>query len=149
MTPNDLMLIVSLLTSLSALALSLLQRQNLEAPLKRSAGIIAEGLRLAEPWIPALKNSQIDNYIRDVLRAYANSDPFFAQSLNATNQTPEHVADVLPILDPNLKTLGKAIGLPVDRSRALMADLVHRVSDYDQAVQQIREDLEESLNSLQ
>ncbi len=148
MAANDLMLVVSFLASLSALILSLLRRRDLEIPLKRSAGAIAEGLRLAEPWIPALRNSQIDNYIRDVLRAYADSDPFFAQSLNATNQTPDHVADVLPILDPNLKTLGKAIGLPVDRSRALMADLVHRVSEYDQAVQQIREHLEESLNSL-
>jgi len=144
--PNDLMLVVSLLISLSALILSLLQRRDLEIPLKRSATVVAEGLRLAEPWIPALRNSQIDNYIRDVLRAYAESDPFFVQSLKATGEDPEHVADVLPVLDPELKTLGKAISLPVDKSRALMADVVHRVKEYDQVVQRIREDLERSLD---
>jgi phosphoglycerate-specific signal transduction histidine kinase len=146
---DNLILVVSVLASLSALVLSVFNLRSLERPLKRSAAIAADVLQLAEPWIPALRNSQIDNYLRDVLRAYAASDPFFTQALKATGQDPDHVADVLPVLDPELKTLGKAIGLPVDKSRALMTNLVHRVKDYDQAVERIREDLEHSLDPLQ
>jgi len=146
---DNLILVVSVLASLSALVLSVFNLRSLERPLKRSASIAADVLQLVEPWIPALRHSQVDNYIRDVLRAYAASDPFFAQSLKVTGQDPDHVADVLPVLDPQLKTLGKAIGLPVDQSRALMTNLVHRVKDYDQAVERIREDLEHSLDPSQ
>jgi len=145
---DNLILVVSVLASISALVLSVFNLRSLERPLKRSASVAADVLQLAEPWIPALRNSRIDNYIRDVLRAYAASDPFFAQALKATGEDPEHVADVLPVLDPELKTLGKAIGLPVDQSRALMTDLVHRVREYDEMVRQIREDLEHSLDPI-
>lgn len=143
---TDFMLAVSVVASLSALVLSVLNLRSLERPLKRSAAIAADVLQLAEPWIPALRSSRVDNYIRDVLRAYAASDPIFAHSLKATGEDPEHVADVLPLLDPELETLGKAIGLPVDKSRALMTELVHRVRDYDEMVRQIRENLKKSLD---
>jgi hypothetical protein len=146
---DNLILVVSVLASLSALVLSVFNLRSLERPLKRSAAIAADVLQLAEPWIPALRNSSLDNYLRDVLRAYAASDPFFTQALKAIGQDPDHVADVLPVLDPQLKTLGRAISLPVDKSRALMTSLVHRVKDYDQAVERIREDLEHSLDPLQ
>jgi hypothetical protein len=143
---TNFMLAVSFLASLSALVLSVLNLRSLERPLKRSASVAADVLQLAEPWIPALRNSHVDNYIRDVLRAYAASDPIFAHSLKATGKDPEHVADVLPLLDPELKSLGKAIGLPVDQSRALMTDLVHRVKEYDEMVREIRENLKKSLD---
>jgi hypothetical protein len=139
---NDVMMIVSVLVSFSALALSVFNLRHLEPLLKRSAAIIAEMLRLAEPMSPFLRSSKIDNYIREVLRAYAASDPFFVHSLNATSQTAERVADILPLLDPELKIIGKAMSLPVDKSRALMTNVVHRVKDYHQMVQQIQGDLQ-------
>jgi len=148
MAVDDLVLVVSVLASLSALILSVFNLRSLERPLKRSAAVAADVLELAESWIPALRSSQIDNYIRDVLRAYAALDPFFAQSLQTTDQTPDHVADVLPLLDPELKTLGKAISLPVDKARVLMTSLVHRVKEYDQVVREIQEELQSDIGAL-
>lgn len=146
MTEELLLMIASAFLSVSALALSIFNLQHLEVPLKRAAAIIAEALRLSEPLVPALRNSQIDNYIREILKSFSESDPFFRQSLEATGETAEHVADVLPLLDPSLQTLGKAISLPTDQARSLMSTVVHRVKDYDNKVQEIRADIQRLLN---
>lgn len=137
-----LMFASTLVISLTALVLSVFNLQHLEVPIKRAAAIIAEALRLSEPLVPFFRTSSIDNHIREALTALAKSDSFFRQSLEATGETAEHVADVLPILDPTLQTLGKAISLPTDQSRSLMSTVVHRVKDYDNMVQQIRGDLQ-------
>ena len=138
---EDVLLVVSLLTSVAAFLLGLFNLRQLEVPLKRFAGLTAELLRVSEPWIPALRSSRVDNYLQDVLRAFANSDPFFRQALEVSNQTPEHVADVLLVLDPSLETVGKAISLPVDQARALMCSAVRCVDRYDHAVNEIRQEL--------
>ena len=148
MESHDVLIVASFLASTTALILSVFNLGSLERPLKRSAQTIAEVLRYLEPVIPALQKSRVDNYIRDVLRAYAASDPFFVQALQTTDETPDHVADVLPLLDPELKTLGKAISLPVDKSRVLMTSLVHRVKEYDQVVREIQEELQNDVGAL-
>lgn len=139
---SELLLFVSsFVVSLAALILSVFNLQHLEVPIKRAAAIIAEALRISEPLVPILRTSTIDNHIREALVALASSDPFFKQSLDATGETAEHVADVLPILDPTLQTLGRAIVMPTDQARSLMSTVVHRVKQYDNMVNDIRGDL--------
>lgn len=131
------------------------QLAQIETKAKQAASMTATALQIAEPFVPALRKSTLDNQIREILRAYAQSDSRFQKELDNYHISSDDVADLIEEAQPEI--LGAAMFNSPSQVSKCMTELAKEtaavkaqemVLPHQEAIDRSKARLEEILQSL-